>query len=112
MYWTREKAEAHGKKYSKAFGNGPWQTDFDAMACKTVLRQLLSKYGVMSVEFANAMAQDQDNAVAMEVAENANAEPLVLPENRVVVSGNVDDPSDMQAPAVDASTGEILEPGF
>lgn len=112
VYWTREKAEAHGKKYSKAFGNGPWQTDFDAMACKTVLRQLLSKYGVMSVEFANAMAQDQDNAVAMEVAENANAEPLVLPENRVVVSGNVDDPSDMQAPAVDASTGEILEPGF
>ena len=52
------------------------------MACKTVLRQLLSKYGVMTVEFANIMAQDQDERTEAEVSANANAEPLMLPDKQ------------------------------
>ncbi len=62
MYWTRERMEAHAAKYSQQYGNKkmPWHTEFDKMATKTMLRSLLSKYGVMSVEMANAF-QAEDN---------------------------------------------------
>lgn len=82
VYWTREKVEAHAKRYSKAWSkaDSPWHTNFDAMALKTVLKTIISKYGVMSVEFANAIANDSvDDRVEAEVAQNANGQPIVLP---------------------------------
>ena len=86
VFWSREKIEAHAKKFSRAYqydlSNGakasPWSTNFDAMALKTVLRSIISKYGPMSVEFANAMAQDTDDRVEAEVAQNANATPITI----------------------------------
>jgi recombination protein RecT len=59
---TKEEAEAHGKRFSKSFDNpsSPWQTDFWAMAKKTLLKRMLSKYGLISVEFVQALAQDRD----------------------------------------------------
>jgi recombination protein RecT len=61
LYWTREQVEAHGKKYSKSFNSqyGRWQQDFDSMAIKTVLKLLLSKYGILSVDMQNAITADQ-----------------------------------------------------
>lgn len=82
VYWTREKVEAHAKRYSKAWSkaDSPWHTNFDAMALKTVLKTIISKYGVMSVEYANAIANDSvDDRVEAEVAQNANGQPIVLP---------------------------------
>ena len=82
VYWTREKVEAHAKRYSKAWSkaDSPWHTNFDAMALKTVLKTIISKYGVMSVEFANAIANDSvDDRIEAEVAQNANGQPIVLP---------------------------------
>ena len=82
VYWTQEKVEAHAKRYSKAWSkaDSPWHTNFDAMALKTVLKTIISKYGVMSVEFANAIANDSvDDRVEAEVAQNANGQPIVLP---------------------------------
>jgi recombination protein RecT len=58
-YLTIEEVVAHGKKFSKTFNNGPWKTDFDAMACKTVLKQLLDKYAPKSVEMQRAQIADQ-----------------------------------------------------
>jgi len=59
-YWTVEQVTAHAKKYSKSYGygSGPWTTDFEMMATKTVLRVLLSKYGIMSVELQNAFVAE------------------------------------------------------
>jgi recombination protein RecT len=82
VYWTREKVEAHAKRYSKAWSkaDSPWHTNFDAMALKTVLKTIISKYGVMSVEFANAIANDSvDDRIEAEAAQNANGQPIVLP---------------------------------
>lgn len=58
-YWTTEKVMAHGKRYSKTYTNGPWKTDFDAMAKKTVLKSTLSKWGILSIEMQQALKVDQ-----------------------------------------------------
>lgn len=78
LYWSREKMEAHADRYSQAFsmanyakfkaGKVPpseewkyssfWYKDFDAMAIKTMLRQLISKWGIMSIEMQNALIAD------------------------------------------------------
>ena len=61
IYWTKEQIDKHAKKYSATYrkGFGLWATDFDAMAKKTMLRQLISKWGIMSVEMERAYVGDQ-----------------------------------------------------
>lgn len=58
-FWTTEKVIQHGKRYSKSFNNGPWKSDFDAMAKKTVLKSTLSKWGILSIEMQTAVKIDQ-----------------------------------------------------
>ena len=62
MYWSKAKMEAHAQKYSKGYaakkGYTFWEKDFDGMAFKTMLRQLLSKWGVMSIELQRAFESD------------------------------------------------------
>lgn len=62
IYWSRKKMEAHALRYSKGYaakkGYTFWEKDFDAMAYKTMLRQLISKWGIMSIELQTAFEQD------------------------------------------------------
>lgn len=66
LYWSRDKMEQHALKYSAGYKNDVkkgtehtfWAKDFDSMAKKTMLRQLISKWGVMSVEMQNAYIAD------------------------------------------------------
>lgn len=78
LYWTKEKMIAHADHYSPAFsavqykkllkGEIPkeelwkyssyWYKDFDGMAKKTMLRQLISKWGIMSVEMQQGFVSD------------------------------------------------------
>lgn len=62
LYWSKEKLEAHAKKYSAAYRKGwdssLWKTDFDSMAHKTMIRQLISKHGVMSIEMQRGFEGD------------------------------------------------------
>lgn len=78
IYWTRAKMMLHADRYSKAFnvadydrilrGEIPedemwryssfWYKDFDGMAKKTMLRQLIGKWGVMSVDMETAFSRD------------------------------------------------------
>ena len=62
MYWSRKKMEAHALKYSKGYaakkGFTFWEKDFDGMAYKTMLRQLISKWGIMSIDMMSAMDAD------------------------------------------------------
>lgn len=66
-YWSNEELENHARKYSKAHINAIktgstaddlWTNDFDAMAKKTVLKDLL-KYAPKSIELSNALQFDQ-----------------------------------------------------
>ena len=65
LYWSKKKMEQHALKYSAGYrakkGFTFWEKDFDAMAYKTMLRQLISKWGIMSINMMSAM--DADMAV-------------------------------------------------
>ena len=62
IYWSRAKMEAHANQYSKGYkarkGYTFWEKDFDGMAYKTMLRQLISKWGIMSIELQSAIEKD------------------------------------------------------
>lgn len=80
LYWSRDKMEAHALRFSKGYaakkGYTFWEKDFDAMAYKTMLRQLISKWGVMSTEMQDAVAQD----MRADMADMADEQtPLVEP---------------------------------
>lgn len=62
IYWTKEMCEEHGKRYSAEYrtkGSGKWKEMFDEMAMKTVLKQLISKWGIMSTELMTVVEADQ-----------------------------------------------------
>lgn len=83
MYWSKAKMEAHAIKYSKGYaakkGYTFWEKDFDGMAFKTMLRQLLSKWGVMSIEMQRAF--DSDSAV---INQDGKAEYVDNDDSRVI----------------------------
>lgn len=62
MYWSKEKMESHALKYSAGYkakkGYTFWEKDFDGMAYKTMLRQLISKWGIMSIDMQDAYTKD------------------------------------------------------
>ena len=65
VYWTRDKVLRHAKQYSKSFNSrsSPWQTSFDKMAEKTVIKDLLKNWAELSTEsdskVTEALAKDQ-----------------------------------------------------
>lgn len=117
VYWSREKVEAHAKRYSRSWSrqNSPWHTNFDTMALKTVIRNIISKYGVMSVEFANAVAEDTsvEERIEGEIVENANKIPLTIPEE-VKPDGKEVAPPEVESPDAPQSIepDEDFDPGF
>lgn len=58
-YMTKEAVEKHGRRYSKSYETGNWKVNFDAMALKTVVKLLLSKWGILSVQMERALSADQ-----------------------------------------------------
>lgn len=62
-FWSREKVTAHAKKYSQSFSSkfSPWQdlVQFHEMAKKTVLKNTIAKWGIMSIDMQTAQLADQ-----------------------------------------------------
>jgi recombination protein RecT len=82
VFWTKERVQAHGKKYSQSFSSkySPWQSDFDAMARKTVLKHMLSTYAPLSTELQEAIVADNEDSKISEVKETKDITPQE-PEN-------------------------------
>lgn len=62
VYWTHKQIDDHRKEFSKSGGKdtpkGVWKDHYDAMALKTVLRNLLTKWGPMTVDMQSADMAD------------------------------------------------------
>lgn len=105
LYMDAKEMDKHAKTYSQTYSSkndyvrkaSKWTTDFDAMAKKTVIKLLLSRYAPLSVEMQSAITSDQavmddkgthyidhttaEEAVAEEITENANKEEIDIPED-------------------------------
>ena len=82
LYWSKEQMESHAKRYSASYRNGwntsIWKSNFDKMAMKTMLRQLISRFGTMSVEMQTAYTSDQavlDENLIPQYVDNVPDEP-------------------------------------
>lgn len=65
VYWTLEEIHAHARKFSQSYGrsDSAWQTTPGAMEKKTVLKHLLTNYGMMSVEMRAAVMDEQPEVI-------------------------------------------------
>lgn len=96
IYMTRKQVEAHERKFRNGqyMGKG-WRKDFDAMALKTVYRQLIGKWGVMSIDYRSSQE-------AAELAKQLTEEDAVLlPDSSGMIEADF---------TVDGETGEALPP--
>lgn len=76
LVMTKEELLRHGKRFSKTFETGCWQTDQDEMCKKTILKKLLTKWGQLTPELQQAVKYDQ--AV---ITEKKGKEVIEYPDN-------------------------------
>ena len=88
-----EDIRAHARKFSKAYSNGPWQTNFEEMAKKTVLKRVL-KYAPLKSDFVRAVAADET------VKTKIDADMYSVPDETVIEAEGYE---------VDESTGEVID---
>lgn len=94
IYWSKAKMEKHALQYSKGYaakkGYTFWEKDFDSMAFKTILRQLISKWGIMSVEMQDVMEKDmaviKTNGTYEYVDNQPEIETSIIPQDEEPVS--------------------------
>lgn len=83
IFWKKEKVIAHAQKYSKTYDKQigdfkpgtPWKTEFDAMAQKTLIKELLSKYAPLSTELQEAIIADNEDSNVNEVKRAKDVTP-------------------------------------
>lgn len=79
VYWDKDRITAHKNKFSKSdFG---WKNDFDAMAQKTVIRNMLSKWGILSIELQQAYSEDVDS--------EHNSNNVIEPTEKIIIDAEV-----------------------
>lgn len=95
---SKEDVEAFAKKKSKTYGTGPWQSDFDAMAKKTLVKRLL-KFAPLKSDFVRAVTADE--TIKSGISENM----ADLPDETVTIDAETTSPTE------NADYEEIPMPG-
>ena len=119
VYWSKKKMEQHADRYSPAFsleslkkiqeGKVPksemwkyssfWYADFDQMAFKTLLRHLISKWGVMSTEMQSAIEKDMTIIDENGTLQYEDNDLIDLPDGSVSDVEKDPDPKDEPEPS-------------
>lgn len=107
LYKTKAEITEFAKKYSKSYNSqySPWKSDFDKMAMKTLLRELIGIYGIKSVEYLNIEGDD----ISSGADNNDNTEDI---ENAEVIEVNTQDTPDTQDTKNTANATPAACPGF
>ena len=114
VYWTKQEIESHriknAKGYDKEKLSGAWVDNYDSMAIKTVLRNMLSKWGLLSVEMQSAITSDEkvfrvdENNDLIEETDLSDMEPLnqdIKEAERVEESENIETLFDTSNPPIE-----------
>ena len=146
LYWSKSKMEKHADKYSSAFSldsyrllldgkiaqkdmwkySSFWYQDFDGMAFKTMIRQLISKWGIMSIDLQKAFETDIENEkqqndfmdaeqeVEQEISKNANTQTVKLDSSEAVdLPHESETQAEYKTGKHDADAGQMkIDPGF
>lgn len=110
LYWSKNKMKKHAMQYSQSYmkdikkgtSYSFWSKDFDGMAFKTMLRQLISKWGIMSVEMQEALSKDM--AVIKEDGSYDYVDNTPVTEPKQVVEHPVKEPIQEQPPVQTTTT--------
>lgn len=114
LYWSKNKMKKHAMQYSQSYmkdikkgtSYSFWSKDFDGMAFKTMLRQLISKWGIMSIEMQEALSKDM--AVIKEDGTYDYVDNTLVAEPKQAVEHSVEEPIQEQPPVQPATTN--IEP--
>lgn len=92
LYWSKSKMEKHALKYSMGYrakkGYTFWEKDFDAMAYKTMLRQLISKWGIMSIDMQQAVEKDMsaiNTDGSFDYVDNNTDDDIIIQDDNEIV---------------------------
>lgn len=113
LYWSKNKMKKHAMQYSQSYmkdikkgtSYSFWSKDFDGMAFKTMLRQLISKWGIMSVEMQEALSKDM--AVIKEDGSYDYVDNTPVTEPKQVVEHPVEEPIQEQPPATNIELKKV-----
>jgi recombination protein RecT len=119
FYMTKAQCEAHAKQYSRSYGNSSatnlWRDNFDLMAEKTVLKLLINRYGIMSVELQTAVQADQaiikDDGSYDYVDNEKEEEPLKVSAAKANDT-QADKPEPAKDPRETTTQGDIFDKAF
>lgn len=125
LYWSKKKMQEHAKKYSQGYASDLrnnrawtfWSKDFDGMAYKTMLRQLIGKWGIMSIDMISAMdgdmgvvSYDQDGNKAVEYVDNDdNVVAEQSPDTVVDATPEAPAPEPASAPAKNTAADPVYQ---
>ncbi|WP_339176218.1 recombinase RecT [Bacillus sp. PS93] len=104
VYWTKAQVEKHKKKFSKSdFG---WGKDWDAMALKTVLKSMLSKWGILSVEMQKAVIEDNEERERIDITDQMS-EPEIIDAEPTEEKPSAQDADPFDGKPVDISDDDL-----
>lgn len=76
VYWSKEDIEAHRQRFSKQPGGSAWRDNFDAMALKTVVQNMLKKWGLLTTQLKNDL-KEADESERIDITDEVNEYQLV-----------------------------------